>query len=71
MSAPLRKLVELFYELDVAVAVGRVTGERKFCFATACTDDEGSILLKGFSHPCVLGAVSNDLEVTKEKIYFS
>lgn len=70
LSAPLRKLVELFYELDVAVAVGRVTGERKFCFATACTDDEGSIQLKGFSHPCVLGAVSNDLEVTKEKNIF-
>lgn len=70
LSAPLQKLVELFYELDVAVAVGRVADERKFCFATACTDDEVSIQLKGFSHPCVLGAVSNDLELTKEKNIF-
>ena len=71
LNAQLQRLVELFYRLDVAVAVGRVAGERKFCFAVADGGGgEVSVRLKGFSHPCVPGAVANDLEVTRQKNIF-
>lgn len=70
LNAPLQKLLELFYELDVIVAVSRVARERGFCFAAAYTDEEVSVQLRGVSHPCVPGAVSNNLEVTKRKNIF-
>lgn len=70
LNTSLLKLLELFYELDVAIVVGRVAKERGFCFATACADHEKSVGICGLFHPHILGAVSNDLEITKNKNIF-
>lgn len=69
-NASLQNLLELFYELDVAIVVGRVAKERGLCFATAHADHEVSVGICGLFHPHISGAVSNDLEITKHKNIF-
>lgn len=70
LNDSLLKLLELFYELDVAIVVGRVAKERKFCFATAYADHEVSVSICGLFHPHIPGAISNDLEITRNKNIF-
>ncbi len=70
LNKKLVELVKLFYEIDLNTVVGRVAREREFCFPVAFADHEVSMGIRGLFHPALPGAVSNDLEVTKNKNVF-
>ena len=68
-----KKLLEhigLFHEIDVNTVVGRVARERNFCFPVASGDSPVSMGIRGLFHPALPGAVSNDLEITRDKNIF-
>lgn len=63
-------LMTLFQELDVCTVVGRVARENDFCFPVASAAGEVSMRMEGLHHPCIPGAVSNNMEITREKNIF-
>ena len=66
----LGELMKLFQELDVCAVVGRVARENDFCFPVANAEGEVSMKMEGLHHPCIPGAISNDMAITKEKNIF-
>lgn len=66
----LSDVLNLFYELDVCTVVGRVARERDFCFPMAHQTGDISMEIEGLHHPCIQGAVSNDMAITKDKNIF-
>ena len=65
-----KAIIELLQEIDVNVVVGRVAREKGFCFADAYDDGDILVSLQGLHHPCIDGAISNDLEITATKNVF-
>lgn len=63
-------LLELLHELDACIVVGRVARERDFCFPVISADNRVSMRLTGLHHPGITGAVSNDLEITRDRNIF-
>jgi len=63
-------LLELLHELDACIIVGRVARECDFCFPEVSTNDRVSMRLTGLHHPLITGAVSNDLEITRDRNIF-
>ncbi len=66
----LMTLLKLLHELDVCIVVGRVARERDFCFPVASADNDISTRVTGLHHPGITGAVSNDMEITRERNIF-
>jgi DNA mismatch repair ATPase MutS len=60
----LKKLLEIIYEIDVLIAVGKVADEKKLHFATALPFKEecNRIEIKNLFHPQLTGAVANSLK---------
>lgn len=65
-----KSVIDLLQEIDVNVVVGRVAREKGFCFADAFDEGEVLVSVKGLHHPCIDGAISNDLEITANKNVF-
>lgn len=63
-------LLKLLHELDVCTVVGRVARERHFCFPVAYAENEISMRILGVRHPCIEGAIANDMEITRTKNIF-
>ena len=69
-NTQLTELMVLFHELDVCTVVGRVARENDFCFPVAHQDSDTSMKMEGLHHPCIPGAISNDMAITREKNIF-
>ena len=65
-----KEIIGLLQDIDVNVLVGNVAREKKFCFAEAFDDSDTLVSVQGLRHPCIDGAVSNDLEISKAKNVF-
>lgn len=65
-----KEIIDLLQEIDVNVVVGNVARSKNFSFAEASEDGEILISVQGLYHPCIEGAVSNNLEITKSKNVF-
>ncbi len=64
----LQVFIELLHELDVFMAVGRVSAEYGFCRARALPKSNTSMLsLKDFRHPSLKNGVANSLSLDQEK----
>ena len=70
LNKELLKLLSLFHELDLCTIVGRIASERDFCFPVAYRENEISMKLVGVRHPAIMGAISNDMKITKSKNIF-
>ena len=66
----LSDLLTLFHELDVCTVVGRVARENDFCFPVASEDGEISMKMEALHHPCIPGAISNNMAITRDKNIF-
>jgi DNA mismatch repair protein MutS len=66
-NGQLNDLVMDIYEIDVYITVSDVSRERKFIYAKAVEKEEKFIDLKGVYHPCIPGAVSNDVYIGEGK----
>jgi len=63
-------LIKDIYELDVYISVSDVSRDRGFVYGIAVDKEEQFIDLKGVYHPCIPGAVANDVYIGKEKNVF-
>lgn len=63
-------LIKLLHEIDLCTTVGRVARKKGFCFPVASENSEVSMGIRGLFHPCIDGAIPNDLEITKSKNIF-
>jgi len=66
----LQELIQDLYELDVYITVSDVSRDRGFVYGIAVDKEEQFIDLKGVYHPCIPGAVANDVYIGKEKNVF-
>jgi DNA mismatch repair ATPase MutS len=66
----LQELIQDLYELDVYISVSDVSREMGFTYAAAVDKEEQYIDLKGVYHPCIPGAVANDVYIGKDKNVF-
>ena len=58
------------YELDVYIAVSNVSRKNKFVYAKAVDKQEKFIAIKGVYHPCISGAITNDVYIGKDQHVF-
>lgn len=63
----LNELLNDIYELDVYIAVSDLSREKGFGYANAVDKLDQFIQIKGVSHPCIPGAIPNDIYICKEK----
>jgi DNA mismatch repair ATPase MutS len=69
-SEKLNDLINDLYELDVYISVSDVSRKNGYIYAKA-VDREGQFIdIKGVYHPCIPGAVANDVYIGKEKNVF-
>lgn len=66
----LHLLMQLIYRMDVDTVVGGVARERNFCFAHCAEEESVIIHAERLSHPSLVGAVANNLDVSMEKNVF-
>ncbi|MDD7887827.1 hypothetical protein [Flavivirga sp. 57AJ16] len=63
-------LFKELYAIDVYITVSNVSRERKFSYAKAVEKKGMFIDLKGMYHPCIPGAIANDILISKDKHVF-
>lgn len=63
----IRKLLTHIYELDIYLAVAKVSVERGFVFPKALPRSEHLVRLEGLYHPQVKDAVANSIEITQDR----
>ncbi|MDF2516335.1 MAG: mismatch repair protein [Sphingobacterium sp.] len=61
--ADMESLLNFIYEVDVYQSVAQVAVERGFHYALALPADENCLNCKNLKHPCINGAVGNDLHL--------
>lgn len=66
----LQEVLEFVHRVDVGTVVGRVARERHFCFAETTSGNDINIQIEGLAHPCLVKAVSNNMEITPERNLF-
>lgn len=70
LNKRLVELIKLFHTIDLCTVVGQVARKKDLCFPVALEDSEVSMEIRGLFHPCIDGAIPNDLEITKNKNIF-
>ncbi|MDD7886260.1 hypothetical protein [Flavivirga sp. 57AJ16] len=63
-------LLKELYELDVYITVSDVSIKKDFSYAKAVDKKEEFIDIKGMYHPCLSGAVKNDVHICKKQNVF-
>ena len=62
----IRKMLRFIYQLDVYISVAAVAVELGFVLPTALDDEQHDIIIDGFYHPLLKGAVPNTLQITRD-----
>ena len=63
----MRKILDIIYDIDVNIAVAKVAEERGFCYAEADDKKENYLFFENVFHPCVNGAVANNIKFYKDR----
>ena len=64
-------LLRFIHEVDVYISVSGVAREKNFGYAKALPAKENTMAATGLAHPCISGAVSNNLSMfTKQNVLF-
>jgi DNA mismatch repair ATPase MutS len=63
----LKSIISKIYTLDVYTTVARVSTERNYSFASISPVEEYTTSIEGLYHPCIPGAIPNDLHFSKEQ----
>lgn len=61
------EMLDMLYELDVYIAIGKVARTKGFHFSKALPSQQNRLSIKQVWHPFVEGAVANDLEMNAEQ----
>jgi len=59
-------VLDFIYELDVCISVGDVARSRGFAYAKALPPETNRLSAAGLGHPCIAGAVGNDLSMDED-----
>ncbi len=71
LQREMNELLQFIYELDVNIAVSSVGRTKQFHYATALPLEKNLFAVKGLAHPCIDGAVGNDLRIdTSSNVVF-
>ncbi|MDB5008018.1 MAG: hypothetical protein JWP45_2411 [Mucilaginibacter sp.] len=63
----IRSAINIVYELDVYTAAAKAASNNGFCFPEYCTDKQSYVKINGLFHPCIKGAVKNDILIDQEQ----
>ena len=66
MLAPLTAVMDIFYQLDVYIAVADLAQEKGFSYARALPAGNNLFKAVGLSHPCIEKAVANPVSFNQE-----
>lgn len=65
-ASTLKAIINKIYTLDVYTTIAKVSNEKGFSYASICPVEEYTTEIEGLYHPCIPGAVPNDLYFGKE-----
>jgi DNA mismatch repair ATPase MutS len=65
-SVKMEDILAFIYELDVNIAISDVGRSRDFAYAIALPKKQNVLSMKGLCHPCIEGAVGNDLSMDEK-----
>ncbi|MBO9634340.1 MAG: DNA mismatch repair protein [Chitinophagaceae bacterium] len=65
--AEMETILQFVYECDLYISVSRVAEEKGFGYAYALPQGANTFTANGLSHPCITGAVSNDVQMDTER----
>lgn len=67
----MEQLLQFIYEVDVYISVSGVAREKNFGYAKALPASENTVTAAGLAHPCISGAVSNNISMfTRQNVLF-
>ncbi|WP_127132301.1 MutS-related protein [Pseudoflavitalea rhizosphaerae] len=67
----MENILQFIYETDVYISVSKVAADRGFGYAYALPSDANVFSAKDLSHPCITGAISNDVKMdTGKNVFF-
>lgn len=67
LSGKMETLLSFLHEMDVYISVSSVAKEKGFIYAKAVADEANTFKVKNLKHPCLKGAVGNDLELDRQR----
>ena len=66
----MENILQFIYETDVYISLSKVAAERSFGHAFALPADANVFAAGALSHPCITGAVSNDVQMDTDRNVF-
>ncbi|WP_339918204.1 MutS-related protein [Yeosuana marina] len=68
--AEMEIFLDNIYKLDVYITISKIARQKKYTYANALDKEEQIISIKQICHPCIDGAVPNDISIDGEKNVF-
>jgi DNA mismatch repair protein MutS len=66
----MENILQFIYETDLYISVSSIAAEKNFGYAYALPAGANTFSASGLAHPCISGAVSNDVKMDTEKNVF-
>lgn len=63
VAESISELMKIIHEIDVFITVSEIGNSRGFVYAHAVDSDFSNIEIQGVYHPCIKGAVANDISL--------